>query len=101
MTEKELRRISESMSANRNKIYPQNRKKYDIEALDTYNVIRAEMGNPEVVEDLLARWESRVWWLSHIPNAHIAPPSLIRLKNETREEHLERCHIAGGCLDAS
>ena len=88
----EIRNIGSEISAARNTIPFQNRRKFDFEANEHYLAIveAINAGKTERAAAILERWKERVWWLQNSPHCHVAPPALVRRLGETLERFNER-----------
>ncbi len=92
----QLKNIGAEMSARRALIPPKNRPKYDVEAKDHFAALSAaaENGDEKRFNQLVDRWNTRAWYLSIIPDCHLAPPALVRHEGESHEDYMNRCYQA-------
>ena len=90
----QLEQIGREMSARRHLIPEQNRRKYDIEARDFFENLTAaaEDGDTAHFNRLVQLWNNRQHILTVIPNCYKVPPALVRRKNESQEDYIDRCY---------
>ena len=91
MKREELQRI---VLAERRAVPQCNWKNYDTETRDYIDAILAE---PERFEELSAKLWQRIQRFKQVDLSHI-PPVLLRRRNETAREWINRCYNAGGYL---
>ena len=92
----QLKNIGVAMSVTRALSPPKNRPKYDVEAKDHFAAMSAAAENDDEkrFNQLVDRWNTRAWYLSIIPDCHLAPPALVHRDGESREDYINRCYQA-------
>ncbi|MDY5695175.1 MAG: hypothetical protein SPK75_02240 [Victivallales bacterium] len=98
MTKEDEKKLGSMIEAGRMAVPEANRAKFDAEARDVFENVRAAMdkGDEKRAKGLLERWKGRTLFLTREERCWLAPPFLVRKNGESEKEYMDRCYKAGG-----